>query len=87
VSQSPDVGSLLREHVQLALELRRLEIFFDPARCQGVWECYEVCPVGCWKPDYDRGVVAYQYAQRCIACNACVLQCPEGAIELKVPDG
>lgn len=87
MSQSPNLGSLLREHLHLALSLRRLQIQFDPARCQGVWECYEVCPVGCWKPDLDRGVAILENLERCIACNACVLQCPEGAIKLKVPSG
>lgn len=87
MSQPPNMGNLLREHIKLAFDLRRLEIFFDPAKCQGVWECYQVCPVDCWKPDYDRGVVVFQNAEYCIACNACVLQCPEGAIELKVPGG
>jgi NAD-dependent dihydropyrimidine dehydrogenase PreA subunit len=87
MSKTPDAGSLLREHIQLALDLRRLEIIFEPTMCQGVWECYEVCPVDCWKPDYDRGIVIFQNIERCIACNACVLQCPEAAIELKVPGG
>jgi len=87
MSQSPSLGSLLREHVSLALSLRQLQIYFDPTRCQGVWDCYEVCPVGCWLPDLDRGVVVLQHIDRCIACNACVLQCPEGAIELKVQSG
>lgn len=87
MSQPPGIGSLLGEHIHLALNLRRLEIAFDPVKCQGVWECYLVCPVGCWIPDRDRGVAIFQNAERCIACNACVLQCPEEAIELKVPHG
>lgn len=81
------VMALVREHVRLAIILRRLEIKFDPSICQGVWECYEVCPVDCWKPDYEAGIVVFQGAERCIACNACVLQCPHGAIELSVPGG
>jgi NAD-dependent dihydropyrimidine dehydrogenase PreA subunit len=87
VSQPPGISTLLGEHIQLAFDLRRLEIVFDPVKCQGVWECLEVCPVGCWIPDHDQGVAVFQNAEHCIACNACVLQCPEGAIELKVPRG
>jgi NAD-dependent dihydropyrimidine dehydrogenase PreA subunit len=74
------------EHLQLALTLRHLKIHFDPARCRGVWECYEVCPVGCWIPDWDRAVAVFQNEESCIACGACVLQCPEEAIELRLPD-
>ena len=87
MSQSPGINTLLGEHIYLAVNLLRLEIIYDPAKCQGVWECYEVCPVGCWKPNYDTNVAIFQNGEDCIACNACVLQCPEGAIELKVQRG
>ncbi|HEY63519.1 MAG TPA: 4Fe-4S binding protein [Caldilineae bacterium] len=73
----------LREHVRLARELRRLRIHFHSERCRGCWQCYEVCPIGCWMPDRERRAVMFQHAQRCIACGACVLQCPTDAIELK----
>jgi NAD-dependent dihydropyrimidine dehydrogenase PreA subunit len=90
VGTGPALVDLIGEHLQLALNLlnlRKLEIIFDPVKCQGVWECYQVCPVACWVPDYDRGVAIFQNAESCIACNACVLQCPQGAIELKVAGG
>ena len=82
----PNWRSLLGEHLELALKLRKLKILFDPTRCQGVWECYEVCPVKCWLPDWERGVVILQNEEDCIACGACVLQCPENAIQLGVPN-
>jgi NAD-dependent dihydropyrimidine dehydrogenase PreA subunit len=85
VTSGPNWRSLLGEHLELALTLRRLKIFFDPALCQGVWECYEVCPVDCWLPDRERGIVILQNEENCIACGACVLQCPENAIQLGVP--
>jgi NAD-dependent dihydropyrimidine dehydrogenase PreA subunit len=62
--------------------LRKLEIHFDVEKCTGVWECYEVCPVGCWKPDRERRKAVFHDGERCIACGACVLQCPRGAIQL-----
>ena len=86
VTSGPNWRSLLGEHLELALTLRKLKIFFDPALCRGVWECYEVCPVDCWLPDRKRGVVILQNEDTCIACGACVLQCPENAIHLGVPD-
>ena len=83
MTSRPTLWSSLLEHVELARRLRGLEIHFYPERCKGVWQCYEVCPVGCWTPDYERRVAIFHDGERCIACGACVLQCPEGAIELK----
>jgi len=83
MAESPGLGSLLAEHWRLARQLRHLRIHFDAARCKGVWECYEVCPVGCWLPDRVRGAAIFQDGEGCIACGACVLQCPERAIELR----
>ncbi len=79
----PAWWSSLLEHVDIARKLRSLQIRFYPERCQGVWQCYEVCPVGCWTPDYERHVVIFHDGERCIACGACVLQCPQAAIELR----
>jgi NAD-dependent dihydropyrimidine dehydrogenase PreA subunit len=83
VSIQPTLSSSLKEHLRFARELRSLEIHFCEDKCKGVWQCYEVCPVGCWTPDRERRVVVFHDAEKCIACAACVLQCPEGAIELK----
>ncbi|NIM96213.1 MAG: hypothetical protein GTO18_21150 [Anaerolineales bacterium] len=87
MSEGPSMQSLLKEHIHLARVLRRMEIRFDSAQCLGLWHCYEVCPVDCWAPDWERGTVVFQNKEKCIACGACVLQCPEEAIELRVPDG
>jgi NAD-dependent dihydropyrimidine dehydrogenase PreA subunit len=84
MSTHPTFWSSLTEHWQVARTLRRLQIHFDPEKCTGVWQCYEVCPVGCWTPDYDeRRKVVFHDPELCIACGACVLQCPEDAIELR----
>jgi len=83
VSEERTFWSALAEHWRIARTLRSLTIHFYPERCKGVWQCYEVCPVGCWTPDYERRVAIFHDPERCIACGACVLQCPEGAIELK----
>jgi NAD-dependent dihydropyrimidine dehydrogenase PreA subunit len=83
MSIQPTLKSSLMEHLQIARELRNLEIHFYPEKCKGVWQCYNVCPIGCWTPDHDRRVVFFHDAEKCIACGACVLQCPEDAIELK----
>ena len=79
-----DVKKMLVDEVQHMQQLRYLQIKFDPDKCTGVWQCYDVCPVGCWTPDYENRVAIFHDPQLCIACGACVLQCPENAIELEV---
>ena len=83
MTTQPTLLSLLKEHLRLAAELRHLKIYFYLDTCKGVWQCYEVCPVGCWTPDYENRVAVFHDPHRCIACGACVLQCPENAIELR----
>ena len=65
-------------------ELRALQIHFDPARCKGTWQCYEVCPIGLWTPHPEERLVEFEGPFGCVACGACVLQCPEEAIRLAV---
>jgi ferredoxin len=83
MAMQPTFRSSLKDHLKIARELRNLEIHFYPEKCKGVWQCYDVCPVGCWTPDYNKRVVIFHDAARCVACGACVLQCPEDAIELR----
>jgi NAD-dependent dihydropyrimidine dehydrogenase PreA subunit len=83
MNMQPTLLSSLKVHLKFARELRGLNIHFDPQKCKGVWQCYNVCPVGCWTPDFEKRVVIFHHGERCIACGACVLQCPQDAIELR----
>ncbi len=83
MSVQPTLWASLKEEMQHFANLGDLEIHFYPEKCKGVWQCYNVCPVGCWTPDYEKRVVVFHDKEKCIACGACVLQCPEDAIELK----
>ncbi len=83
MSMRPALWESLTKELKNVPKLRTLEIHFHPEKCKGVWQCYNVCPVGCWKPDYGSRKVVFHDKERCIACGACVLQCPEDAIELK----
>jgi NAD-dependent dihydropyrimidine dehydrogenase PreA subunit len=81
---NPSMKDLLMEHLELAVTLRKLKIYFDPEKCTGAWDCVQVCPVGCWEEDPTPGKAAHVHPDSCIACGACVLQCPENAIELRI---
>ena len=83
MAENPSIFSSLAKHWEYARTLRNLQIHFDPEKCTGAWECYEVCPVNCWMPDHDRRKAIVHDLKSCIACEACVLQCPEDAIRLK----
>jgi NAD-dependent dihydropyrimidine dehydrogenase PreA subunit len=83
MESKPTLWSSMAEHWQIARSLRGLQIHFYPEKCKGVWQCYQVCPVGCWTPDRARRVAVFHDPDKCIACGACVLQCPEDAIELR----
>ena len=65
-------------------ELRYLQIEYSPAPCIGCWQCYEVCPIGLWTPDFESRKARFHGPGECVACGACVLQCPEEAIRLLV---
>jgi NAD-dependent dihydropyrimidine dehydrogenase PreA subunit len=86
MNESPSLWSSLTEHLHIARTLRKLQIQLYPERCSGVWQCYEVCPMGRWQPDRQNRVVIELESVPCIACGACVLQCPQKAIELKPAD-
>lgn len=83
MKSEPSLWSSLREQLQIARDLRGLQIHFYPEKCTGVWQCYNVCPVGCWTQDFETRVSIFHDPDRCIACGACVLQCPRDAIKLE----
>ena len=83
MSDNPRLWDSLTEHIDIAIKLRGLQIYLDTEKCTGTWQCYEVCPVGCWAPNREKRKVIFHDPDMCIACGACVLQCPEDAIELK----
>lgn len=78
------IKEMLASEWQTVQQLRHLRIEFDPDLCGGCWQCYEVCPVGCWRPDREAHLVRFNSRVDCVACGACVLQCPQDAIQLTV---
>jgi NAD-dependent dihydropyrimidine dehydrogenase PreA subunit len=82
--KEPRMMELMAEHLELARTLRKLKINFDPDKCSGIWECIQVCPVDCWEKVEGTRQAVFARPENCIACKACVLQCPEGVIKLWV---
>ncbi len=74
-----------RKELDHMISLHKMAIHFDEAKCAGDWACYQVCPVGCWSPDHARRKAVFhdRANEQCVACGACVLQCPQDAIELR----
>lgn len=58
-------------------------VHWDEGRCSGCLTCYAVCPVVCFHPDPSSNKVFPPDRDRCVACGACVLQCPEDALALR----
>jgi NAD-dependent dihydropyrimidine dehydrogenase PreA subunit len=79
-----NIKEMLAGEFRTVRELRHLQIRFDPNLCTGTWQCYEVCPIGCWTPDFDNRVAVFKDSGQCVACGACVLQCKPEAIRLEV---
>ena len=82
MSTTPTFWSSLAQHWEVARKLRTLQISYDPDKCIGSWQCYEVCPVGCWTPNHETRKVEFDGIDKCVACGACVLQCKPDAIQL-----
>ena len=77
MSTQPTLWSSLKENLEIARTLRGMRLYFDPQSCVGIWECLEV------SRDLENYVAILEKPDDCIACGACVLQCPEKAIELR----
>jgi len=66
---------------------RRWRITLDPDRCRGVFSCFEVCPEGCFEKQREPRLAFHAHSERCIRCGACVVQCPQDAIQFEDEDG
>ena len=55
-----------------------VQIYVDPAKCQGSGECAKVCPADCIeiKPGYTALIESFD----CTRCGKCLEVCPNGAI-------
>lgn len=73
----------MRRFWRYLIHTRRQTVRWEEERCSGCLTCYEVCPVGCCLPDPERNKILPPDQARCVVCEACALQCPEGALTMQ----
>jgi NAD-dependent dihydropyrimidine dehydrogenase PreA subunit len=56
-------------------------------RCTGATDCVQVCPRGVLAMDGTKRKVRIVRPDDCIRCGACIVQCPEDAIQFRFRDG
>ncbi len=59
--------------------------FMDKEKCIGCKTCAQICPVDVFAFDAVEKKPVIRYAEECWHCNSCVLDCPGGALSLRVP--
>lgn len=66
-------------------KIMRSKITLDQTNCTACAICYDVCPTGVY--DIEKGQhkrVVIRYPELCEACEACILQCPKGALTFDI---
>ena len=60
------------------------KIVLDQTKCTACGICYDVCPIGVYEIEKNgHKTMVAKYPELCEACEACVLQCPKGALSFK----
>jgi len=54
-------------------------------RCNACGICAEICPMDVFGATGNGDIPVVKYPEECWHCNSCVLDCPEGAVSLRVP--
>ena len=62
-------------------------IVLDVARCTGATDCVQVCPSEVLRMAGSPARAVVDTPDECIACGACIVQCPEDALYFEYPDG
>lgn len=57
-----------------------VEIKIENDKCDGCGTCNDICPVSVFKIEDEKSKVVN--LEECLACKACEVQCPNGAIEV-----
>ena len=57
----------------------------DKDKCNGCGICVEICPTDVFFGSGKKQVPVVAYPDQCWHENACVHECPKGAIKLRIP--
>lgn len=57
----------------------------DEKKCNFCAMCVDICPTDVFKVSKKREVPEVRYPEECWHCNACVLDCKQSAISLRIP--
>jgi NAD-dependent dihydropyrimidine dehydrogenase PreA subunit len=66
---------------------QQFEVELVEDRCVGAAECVQVCPREVLKMDGRRRKAVLARPEACIRCGACIVQCPEDALQFRFSDG
>ena len=54
-------------------------------KCNGCGVCADICPTDVFKTVKKAEVPEIRYPEECWHCNACVLDCKQSALALRIP--
>ena len=57
----------------------------DKKKCNACGNCAEICPTHVYKTGGRRTAPHVRYPDECWHCNACVLDCKQSALTLRLP--
>ena len=57
----------------------------DSEKCSRCGLCVSICPMQVFRQAQPKTVPRVAWGDECWHCNACVLDCPSGALSLRIP--
>jgi NAD-dependent dihydropyrimidine dehydrogenase PreA subunit len=58
-------------------------IILDQSKCIKCGMCYDICPKGVFEIVEEHKKILNKYPEKCVICEACVIQCPTAALSLE----
>jgi adenylylsulfate reductase, subunit B len=54
-------------------------------RCTACGHCVDICPMDVFYGSGENDIPVMTYPEECWHCNACVMECPVAALQLRIP--